>query len=128
MADCTYPKCQQTAIPGCQGLCRDLSVNRRATDGQRAGVPVAMIRAEISLILSDPDSDLSDGAVRALRCIDQAIAAAPTPPARDAGQEQMEAALRTIAEWPVTPAGNMDAENMRQVARAAIAPDNAEKA
>ncbi|MCT9127482.1 hypothetical protein [Cupriavidus gilardii] len=33
----------------------------------------------------------------------------------------MEAALRTIAEWPVTPAGNMDAENMRRVAGSALA-------
>lgn len=32
---------------------------------------------------------------------------------------EMDLAIRTIAEWPVTPAGNMDAENMRKVAIAA---------
>lgn len=100
--------------------------NRRATDEQRAGVPVGWREFLEDLV----DFQRTSPSLRHAAYVERRnliherakamLAAAPTPPAGDAGQEQMEAALRTIAEWPVTPAGNMDAENMRQVARAAI--------
>ncbi|UXC37339.1 PGDYG domain-containing protein [Cupriavidus gilardii] len=79
------------------------------------GIPAAHALLEWNRLQSEPPIKIG-------REYDVAKAyVAMMAPARDAGQEQMEAALRTIAEWPVTPAGNMDAENMRRVAGSALA-------
>jgi len=93
MADCTYPKCQQTAIPGCQGLCRDLSVNHRATDGQRAGVPegyrLVPVEPTIAMVEAGENARKSEARPWAAHAMYAAmLAAAPTPPAGDAGQER----------------------------------------
>ena len=90
MADCTYPKCQQTAIPGCQGLCRDLSVNRRATDGQRAGVPEGYVVVPVELTPEMVKAGANSGGLgmnfhewmgRLSTAWRHMLAAAPTPPA-----------------------------------------------
>lgn len=49
-------------------------------------------------------------------------------PDGDAARIGRDLVLRTIAEWPITPAGNMDAENMRRMARAALAAGNGDMA
>lgn len=115
MTDCTYPKCQQTAIPGCQGLCRDLSANRRATDGQSfamsimhknidappegqhdtaRGVPERLrkyveYRRKTQMHGFDEVIHSVNGLAE-LRLSDlyALLDAAPTPPAGDAGQER----------------------------------------
>lgn len=108
---------------------------RRATDGQRAGLPEGYVVVPVELTPEMVKAGANSGGLgmnfhewmgRLSIAWRHMLAAAPTPPAGDAGQEQMDAALRTIAEWPITPVGNMDAENMRQLARAAIAASKGE--
>ncbi|MFS2103627.1 hypothetical protein [Ralstonia sp. Ralssp135] len=64
---------------------KQLQTRLAAQSGQRAGMGESLadkIRAEVRLVLTDPEINLTPGAHRALRYVLSLLAAAPTPAAQ----------------------------------------------